>query len=153
MSDVNYDALLTESVDNIPQEVIFPQGLYTLRCRGARFVAPKEADQKPRLFVNWTVKAPQDDVDAAEWDALKKDDREATEVLSVFNLVNAYDWSRVFDIAAKSGIDKTGMTKKDLFDSFAKTEVIAYVKPRTFQDKQTGETRQTNDVGNFAAVE
>lgn len=154
MSDVNYDNLLNESLDNIPKEVLFPAGLYLLRCRGARFMAPKDAEQKPRLFVNFTVKAPMDDVDMAEWNALNEADREGTEVLTVYNLVNAYDYSRVFDLAEKLGLNKADYkTKKDLFDAFAKRECIGYIKTRTYADKQSGEQRSANDVSNFAAVE
>lgn len=149
MSD--YEDILNQSWDNIPQPKTLPEGSYLLKGRNASFQAGKEGQSNSFLFV-YQVREAMDDVDADKLAELGADyDMENNQVFHKVWVETSVDYDKVRKHLALHGIEAKGSIA-DTLKSFKGSQVIAYLKLRTYLDK-SGQQITTNQAEQFAKVE
>lgn len=153
-NDNNYEDILSQSWDEIPEEKTLPQGSYLLKLRGASFQPPKSEEGNASFLFVYSVKEPMDDVAQDDLEALGADyDFSVNRVFQRIWVEDARDYGRVRDNLAKLGTEVTGgVNIKDSLKAARGGEAIGYLTQRQYTAGD-GTTRISNEVQNLAAIE
>jgi len=152
MSD-NYEDILNQSWDQIPEAQTLPVGSYLLRGRNASYQPAKDADKSPVVLFVYQPKEPMDDVNEEELAALGENyDIADNKIFVRFYVDDNAQWDVVRNHLIKHGIDPKGKSIADSLKAFKGTEVIAYLDQRQYTNA-AGEQVTQNDAKQFAPVD
>lgn len=148
-SNETYGGILDQAWDDVPEDVVLPSGAYRLRCTGA---GTKDAtDEKPaRAWFAYTIVEPGSDVDLAAFNKMPKSDVDALEIIVSFNIKRKFDITRLNSHIIAHGVSpQKGQNRKEVVSSVKGTEVMAFVEPDEYTDKNSGEVVVTNRAKEF----
>ncbi len=149
----DYEEILNKSWDEIPVAQLLPVGSYRLKSGGANYIEAKDADKNDCVLFPYTPVEPLQDVDADALAELGDYDISQNKVFHRIWIEGYADWDKVRKHILKHGIELIpGETPKETFARMKGSAIIAWLDQREFEDK-SGETVQTNDPTQFAAVE
>lgn len=161
MSAVDYSDIVGLSWDNIQQPRNLPGGTYLFVLRNMSFVPAKEEGKNPQVIFVHSPKEAMSDVDSDELAKLGEDyDISENKIFTRQFIEDGSSWAAVARLAAKhrtaDGPLDLASLDKDVLESIKKVrgmkaEVLGYVKlGKPFTDRATGETRQMNEISEFA---
>lgn len=142
-----FEALMNRAYDEIPDEVVLPNGTYRLKTRNAAVIPPREAGQNGKFVVFFIAKEALNDVDPADL----PDDITSAEISATVWLERPRDWKKAFDLLAKIGVDTEGKNLVEAAKAAKGKEVNAAVSTRSYMSN--GATRVSNEAKDFASID
>lgn len=154
--DANYEELLHQSWDAIPETIVLPTGSWKVRLRNAKFL-PATEKQGAKVLFRYTALEPMEDVNEEQLAAMEKDGKpyDYGQNRLFFNIwvEDAGDWQNVKKHLAKHGNDVIeGKNITESFKAARGKEVISYLDQRTYTNG-AGDLVTENTLGQFVPVE
>lgn len=148
----DYDEILNKQWDEIPDDVILPDGQYLLRVQRGAYIAPK-GDNSAKVLFFMSVQEPLDDVDTDALNALGDDfDITQNEVVYTVWVEKNRDWKKVARFIDLLGVDTAGKSILDtLKTGVVGASIVGRLGVRTFENRD-GTTGTENSVSDFSAV-
>lgn len=156
MSDDSYEAILSRSVEDIPEPVLLPAGSWVLKATSAaKFVPPKSETDTPVVLFVYEPTEDLDDVDKDAVQELRDADYDFgnNPLFYRIRINRESDWKKVVEHIKLHGVDTEGLTVKESLAAVKSARIIGAVTVRSYTKKPEGTLVTTNDVAQFAALE
>lgn len=148
-----FEGIMKRSWDDVPTELLIPQGTWVLRGENA-LVQPRkdEPSQVGSFLFIYSPSEPTADVDQDELDKLGEYDYSENRIFVKFWINGAGDWDNVRRHLAKHGIDLKGRSVEEACAMVKGSIILAYLGVDTYVDI-VGESQEKNVATAFAPVD
>lgn len=149
----DYNALLKQGWENIPEKRLLPVGAWLLKCTNISYQAAKSDDGNATVMAVFIPKEAMDDVDSEALAALLEGDYDLATNKLFYRvwIEDATSFNKVGKLLDDLGVDRTGKTLEESFKAAKGHEITGYVVQRQFKDK-SGNVDTANDITQFSPV-